>query len=150
MWLKDFFPRWCGGRARPPAPRQRPRRLTLEQLEDRMVSANFTASNVAALVADINAANLLGGANTITLAPGAIFTLTAADNATDGGNGLPVVAAGDDLTIVGSGDLIERSAAAGTPAFRLLDVAAGAALTLENLTLQGGLARPGGGAVSNQ
>jgi hypothetical protein len=147
MWLNDFSLR---RRGRPQPPRRRGPRLTLEQLEDRLVPANFTAASPAELVADINAANLLGGPNTITLAPGATFTLSAADNATDGGNGLPVIAAGDDLTIVGSGDVIERSTATGTPAFRLLDVAAGAALTLANLTLQGGLTLLGGGAVHNQ
>ena len=53
-------------------------------------------------------------------------------------NGLPVIAAKDNLTIVGNGDTIERSTAVGTPLFRLLDVASGGSLTLENLTLQGG------------
>jgi hypothetical protein len=43
------------------------------------------------------------------------------------------------LTIIGNGDTIQRSTAKGTPAFRLFDVA-GASLTLQNLTLQGGLA----------
>ena len=62
--------------------------------------------------------------------------------------------AGDNLTIVGNGDTIERSTATGTPAFRLFDVAAGASLSLANLTLQGGRgARVGswsGGAICNQ
>ncbi|HYT92632.1 MAG TPA: hypothetical protein VEL76_28205 [Gemmataceae bacterium] len=155
MWLNDLYEHWRGRsakaqRSRSPAPRCRGPRLTLERLEDRTVPASFTAASVAELVADINAANLLGGANTITLAPGTTFTMTAADNATDGGNGLPVVAAGDDLTIQGNGDVIERSAAAGTPAFRLFDVAAGASLTLSDLILQGGLTYSGGGAVYNQ
>src|SRR5262249_32457090 len=111
------------------------------------VPANFTAASVPELLADVNAANLLGGPNTITLAPRTTFTLTAA---TDGVNGLPVVAAGDDLTILGGGAAIERSTAGGTPSFRLLDVAAGGALTLADLTLQGGLTWSGGGAISNQ
>src|SRR5262249_2212407 len=136
-----------------PMPRCRAR-LAVERLEDRTVPANFTAATVPELIADINAANALGGPNTITLVPGAAFTLTAADNTTDGGNGLPVVAAGDDLTVLGSGDVIERSTAGGTPAFRLFDVAAGASLTLASLTLQGGLAlgsgAAAGGAISSQ
>jgi hypothetical protein len=33
-----------------------------------------------------------------------------------GATGLPVIAANDNLTIIGNGDLIERSAAKGTPA----------------------------------
>jgi hypothetical protein len=114
--------------------------LTLEQLEDRTVPSNFTAGSVSDLITDISAANAAGGANTITLVAGKTFTLTAVNNTTDGANGLPVIAANDNLTIVGNGDAIARSTAAGTPAFRLLDVAAGASLTLENLTLQGGLA----------
>ena len=60
------------------------------------------------------------------------------NNTTGGAKGLPVIAANDSLTIVGSGDTIERSTASGTPSFRLLDVAAGASLTLGSMTLQGG------------
>src|SRR5262249_26210043 len=115
----------------------RPRsRLTVERLEDRAVPASFTASTVAELIADINGANLTAEADTITLAPGKTFTLTAVNNGT---TGLPSVAAsGGPLTIVGNGDVIERSTTKKTPAFRLIEVAAGASLTLENLTLQGG------------
>jgi hypothetical protein len=151
VWLKNLCQRWWGRSAEVRGPRSLRRggpRLALERLEDRTVPASFTAATVAELVAAINAANLAGGANTITLAPGAAFSLTAADNPTDGGNGLPVIAAGDDLTILGSGDVIERSTAAGTPAFRLVDVAAGASLTLTNLTLQGGLSWSGGAIYS--
>jgi hypothetical protein len=130
-------------------------RLAVEALEDRAVPVSFTAATVADLVADISAANAAGGANTITLAPGARFTLTAADNSTDGPTGLPVIAANDDLTILGSGDIVERSTASGTPAFRLLSVAPGAALTVNSAILQGGLASGSGlaaegGAVFNQ
>src|SRR5262249_60223625 len=91
------------------------------------------------LIADINAANQQGGSNTITLvAFAAPFTLFDPDNnGTDGLTGLPVITANDNLTIIGNGNTIERS---GTAAFRLFDVASGAALTLENLTLQGGRA----------
>ena len=116
--------------------------LFLEQLEDRALLASYTAVSVSDLITDINAANTAGGANTITLtAPTtAPYVLTAVNNTTTatGANGLPVIAANDNLTIVGNGDTIERSIATGTPDFRLLDVAAGASLTLQNLTLQGG------------
>src|SRR5437899_7102154 len=142
MWLGKLCQRWLGrtdGMREPPTPRRRGLRLTLEQLEDGTVPSSFTAASVSDLIADINAANAAGGSNTITLVAGTTFTLTAVDNTTDGATGLPVIAANDNLSIVGNGDTIERKASGSTPAFRLLDVAAGAALTLQNLTLQGGL-----------
>jgi hypothetical protein len=129
--------------------------LLLEPLEDRALPSAYTAGSVADLIADINAANAAGGSNSITLVAGTTFTLTAVDNTTDGATGLPVIAANDSLTLVGSGNTIERSTAKGTPAFRLLDVAAGGSLTLNDLTLQGGLAfgwgvPAEGGAIHNQ
>ena len=143
-------------RTRPQRIQPRRRRPFLEQLEDRLTPSNFTAATVSDLIADINAANQAGGSNTITLVAGKPFTLTAVDNATDGATGLPVIAANDNLTIVGNGDTIARSTVAGTPAFRLFDVASGASLTLENLTVQGGLAigpsfvTAAGGGIYNQ
>jgi hypothetical protein len=132
-------------------------RLRLEQLEDRTLPSNFFALTVSDLIADINAANKAGGSNTITLtAPtSSPYVLTAVDNTSDGPTGLPVIAHKDSLTIIGNGDTIERSAASGTPAFRLFDVASSAALTLNNLTLQNGLAfgsgsSADGGAVYSQ
>jgi hypothetical protein len=119
--------------------------------------SSYTAASVSDLIADINAANAAGGTNTITLtAPTTSpYVLTAVDNTTDGANGLPVIAKKDILTIFGNGDTIERSTASGTPDFRLFDVASGASLTLENLTLQNGLASGSGsaadgGAIYNQ
>src|SRR5262245_19455096 len=91
-WLRP-----CRIRSRPGPATDRPRsacRLRVEALEDRSVPANFTAASVADLIADINAANAAGGSNTITLAPGAIFKLTAVNNSADGPNGLPVIAGG--------------------------------------------------------
>jgi hypothetical protein len=112
------------------------------------VPSNFSAATVSDLIADINAANQAGGSNTITLvAPtSSPYLLTAVENTTDGGNGLPVVAAKDNLTIVGNGDTIQ-----GSNAFRLFDVAPGASLTLENMTLLNGSASGwGGGAIYTQ
>jgi hypothetical protein len=123
-------------------------RLVLEQLEDRLVPSSFAANTVTELIADINAANQASGSNTITLRAGNTFSLTAVNHTTDGPTGLPVITANDNLTVVGNGDTIERSTASGVPAFRLLDVAAGATLTLENLSVQGGLA-DGGGSMCN-
>lgn len=116
-----------GSRARP-VPRRRAR-LRVELLEDRLVTASFTAATVADLLSDINAANLAGGSNTITLVAGSTFTLTAAANKpATGADGLPVITANDNLTIVGNGDTIQRSTTTGTPAFRLLEVAPGGLL----------------------
>jgi hypothetical protein len=112
----------------------------IEHLEPRRLLASFTASSVAELIADINAANAARGANTITLAPGTTFKLNAVDNDFGGPTGLPVIASGNSLTIVGNADTIQRNTATGTPAFRLFGVAAGASLTLVNLTLSNGLA----------
>lgn len=150
MWFRAFLTRSKsrlprGHRSQRRPARRRPQ-LTLEQLESRTVLSAYTALDVPTLIADINAANAAGGANTITLAAPTTspYVLTAVDNTTDGATGLPVIAAGDSLTIVGNGDTIERSAAVGTPAFRPADVAAGASLTLGNLTLEGGLAQGSG------
>ena len=113
-------------------------RPRLEQLEDRTLPSNFLAATVSDLIADIDAANAAGGTNSITLATSKTFSLTQVNNTSDGANGLPVIAAGDNLTIVGNSRTIERSSASGTPAFRLFDVASGASLTLDKLTLQNG------------
>ena len=55
---------------------------------------------------------------------------------------MPVIAG--NITIVGNNDIIERT---GTTAFRLFDVASGGSLTLQNLTLEGGLAEGTGDAA---
>lgn len=119
----------------------------VEQLEPRRLLATFTASSVAELISDINAANATGGSNTINLAPGATFKLTAVAVGNDGPTGLPVIRPGNALTIVGNGHTIQRSTGAGTPAFRLFNVAEGGSLSLRNLTLSGGLAPYSGGSI---
>jgi hypothetical protein len=130
-------------------------RLNLEQLEDRTLPSSYTAATVSDLIADINAANNAGGSNTITLAAKTTFDLKAMDNTTDGPTGLPIIAAANSLAVMGNGNTLERSAARSTPAFRLFDVGSGGSLTLENLTLQNGLAfgsgvAAEGGAIYNQ
>jgi hypothetical protein len=157
-WLaRGLRPNGTRTRRVPPTARRRRPRLHLEQLEDRMLPSTFYAASVSDLVADINAANNQGGSNTIylTAATTSPYVLTAANNTTDGANGLPVIAMKDTLTIIGNGDTIERSTASGTPAFRLLDVAPHGSLTVQNVTLQGGLAfgsgiAADGGAILNQ
>jgi hypothetical protein len=118
----------------------------VEPLEDRALPSTYTAASVADLIADINAANQHVGFNTITLAPNTPFVLTTVDNTTNGANGLPVIAKGN-LTIVGSGDTLERSSATATPSFRLFDVGNNGTLTLVNLTLQNGFAFGSGPAA---
>jgi fibronectin-binding autotransporter adhesin len=169
MWFHSLLASWKSGRSSSrrscPRPAQRRTRLALEQLEDRLVPANYSAANVTQLIADIGAANAAGGANTIALtAPTTSpYVLTAVNNvptglandALNGGaDGLPLIAAKDNLTILGNGDTIERSAASGTPQFRLLAVAYSASLTLANLTLQNGVSTSAaygghGGAIDN-
>ncbi|MFM8320448.1 MAG: hypothetical protein ACKOC5_05990 [Chloroflexota bacterium] len=75
--------------------------------------------------------------------------LTVVDNTTSNGdNGLPLITG--EITILGQGNTILRSSKAGTPAFRLLEVDDGAALTVENLHLENG-AQPQkqGGGIYN-
>jgi hypothetical protein len=118
-------------------------------------AAEFTCASgdVACLVKAIREANASDEANTITLEAGT-YPLTEGDNNTDGSNGLPSITS--PLTLQGAGadvTVIER--AAGTPAFRLMHVAATGALMLEGLTLRGGFAssgpraEPGGGLFNN-
>lgn len=133
------------------------RRPVIEALEERALLTGYSVANVSDLIAAIVSSNTAGGANTITLTAdnSSPYTLAAVDNTTDGATGLPVIAAGNVLTIAGGGDTIERSPADGTPAFRLLDVAAGATLNLQDLTLQNGLAVDSalaakGGAIFSQ
>jgi hypothetical protein len=165
-WLRNRTspgPARARAQQRPAAPRSRPR---LEALEDRCLPTTFYAATASDIVADIKAANLQSGTNTIVLtAPtSSPYVLTAADNTTDGGTILPVIAAGDNLTILtgngsanpGYGDTID----AGKPINaskhgRLFDVASGASLMLENVTLQHGQVSWGtrtlqGGAIYNQ
>jgi hypothetical protein len=138
-----------------PTPTRRAR-LAVEPLEGRAVPAFFTAATVAELIQHINDANALPGPDTISLASGATFNMTAVNNTVHGATGLPVVTDGDGLTIVGNGATIARTTVSGTPACRLLDVGVGASLSIQSLTLQGGLASsqygglPLGGAVYNQ
>ena len=128
------------------------------------------AGDVAGLVSAIAATNTNPGPDTIQLAAGCTYALTAVDNYWYGPDGLPPVAG--ELTIDGRGATISR--AGGAPPFRLFFVSADPAtgcvtplphegkLTLREVTLSGGLAMGGdstrgggggagmGGAIFNQ
>jgi hypothetical protein len=97
-------------------------------------------TRVGDLVAAIASANATAEDDRILLTtPGCTYTLTALDNVTDGGNGLPVVASAASagrLTIEGSSATLARDGDAAS--FRLLLIAAGGDLTLRGLTLTGG------------
>ncbi|MGA8665257.1 MAG: choice-of-anchor Q domain-containing protein [Candidatus Dormiibacterota bacterium] len=112
-----------------------------------IAQAAITCSS-ASLIAAITTANKSGG--TVTLGSACTIVLTAANNTTDGGTGLPVITG--KMTIAGNGATIERSTATGTPAFRIFDVASGGKLTLDSVVLSNGLAddgHSGGGAVNS-
>ena len=165
-----LFPSWLRNRKCPSPsvgrhaqsfpPRSAGCRPRVEGLEDRTLLSTYTAGSVSALIADINAANMAGGSNTIILAPRITFDLKTANNTVNGANGLPVIGGtkAGNLTIVGNGDTVERIGGLtynkrGTPSnpFRLFDVAPGASLTLQDVKLKGGWAYGSvGGAVYNQ
>jgi hypothetical protein len=134
-----------------------PRRRFLpgdDLMEDRLVPTNYSAANVTALIADINAANTAGGANSISLtAPTTSpYLFSAVNNGTNGGNLLPVIATNENLTFVGNGDTMQPTGK--QKSARFFDVTAGASLTLQNLTLKGGSLLSGGlyegGAIFNE
>ncbi len=114
-------------------------------------AATFNVANgdVVGLIAAINTANSSPGADTITLAAGGTYTLTAIDNGTEGNNGLPAVTS--QITINGNGATIERSSVAGTPSFRMFFIPGPGAgnLTLNGVTIRGCDSLTGG-AIRNQ
>ena len=155
-------PDWLSNRLRlslTPASRGKSRaarmsfRPGLQRLEDRKVLSTYTAATTVDLIADIAAANKAGGTNTITLTANTTFVLTAVNNTTKGlgPNGLPIVGGSkaDNLSIVGNGDVIERSTNAGTSVFRFFQVAKGSSLTLQNVELQNGLLQGTGSAAAS-
>jgi hypothetical protein len=89
------------------------------------------------LAAAINTANNTLGPNTINLTPGCAYTLTRTYRA-GSPNGMPPITG--IITINGYGATIGRSQVSGTPPFRLFDVASGGNLTLNVITVKGGLA----------
>jgi CSLREA domain-containing protein len=76
-----------------------------------------------------------------------LYTLIAVDNTSLGANGLPVVST--TITIEGNGATLQRSGAAGTPDFRLFEVAPTGVLTVHDLHLRNGRAQDGGALYNN-
>jgi len=114
-----------------------------------------TVTNVTQLIADINYADTNGGTFTINLQPNTTFSLTSTNNTTDYGNGLPVIGGANavNLTITGNGDTIQNSVSTNgksSSQFRIFEVAAGASLAMDDVTLQGGYSISAGGAVYNK
>jgi hypothetical protein len=124
----------------------------LENLEDRSLPSSYSAATTSDLIADINAANAAGGTNTIALtAPtGSNYDVLTVNNNNGtyqyGNNGLPVIAANDNLTIVGNRATIDNPS---SQYLRYFFVASGASLTVQDLTLVGG-ASTNGGAIYSQ
>jgi hypothetical protein len=97
---------WNKRRLSPGGQRQQGQRCRprFDALEDRTVPALFTLGpgDVTGLIQDINTANSNGQpSNTIELATGSTYTLSAADNYWYGPNALPAIAS--NLTIEGKG-----------------------------------------------
>jgi hypothetical protein len=149
MWfaaLRASWKSWSSRSRRPQPPARRATSLVLEHLEDRFMPSSYSAASVSDLIADINAANKAGGANTISLtAPTTSpYAITGSSYYANGRNALPVISAGgkrvaaENLTIIGNGDTLSSKGEE-----RFFDVASGASLTLENLTLQGPLPSKG-------
>ena len=108
-----------------------------------------------ALISAITTANTNNQADTILLAFGCTYTLTAINNNTFGPNGLPAIlndGASHGLTLLGNGATIARSSAIDTPDFRLFYVSPDSSLSLKNITLLNGRAvgfAGGNGAAEN-
>ena len=100
-----------------------------------------TVTNETQLVDDINYANTNGGTFTINLQPNTTFDLLTVNGSDEyGGEMLPIIggAKAVNLTILGNGDTIQRDTNA--PQRRLVEVAQGSSLTLDQMTLQNGYA----------
>ncbi len=85
--------------------------------------------------------------DTLSLAAGCTFTLSAVNNNVEGSTGLPEIT--QDLTIEGNGATILRSQEAGAPAFRIIAIGpSGATVSLSDLTIEGGSLPTVGGACA--
>jgi hypothetical protein len=105
------------------------------------------ACSQTALVAAINAANAAHGGN-VVLTPGCTYTLTTSHaTGAHGPDGLPIITS--VITLTGNNNVITRSGALGTPAFRIAEVSNTGNLTLKSVTLNNGRALGAGGGILN-
>ncbi len=163
MWFHSLLSASANNRTHK-RPSRRSIRPILETLESRLTPAvfNVAASDVASLIADMNTANSNGQSNTINLTA-STYDLLNIDNYWYGPNGLPAISS--NLTIHGNGAVLQRDSDANGE-FRLFYVSGGmelsaGSLTMDNVTLEGGIAKGGdsnaggggmgaGGAIFNQ
>jgi hypothetical protein len=101
----------------------------------------------AALIHAIDTANSASTPTTINLGGTCRLTTPAATGGSTahGQDGLPIITG--DITVVGGA--IARSQAAGTPLFRIFEVAGGGKLTLRSVTITGGKVNGDGGGIYN-
>jgi predicted outer membrane repeat protein len=117
--------------------RQPSPKLGIEALEDRVVPATITVTNlsdsgVGTLRAAIEQADLSTAQNTITFAPALTGTITLL-------SALPDISANADLDGPGATVItVARSAALGTPDFRIFTVPADTEVAISGLTIAGG------------
>jgi hypothetical protein len=101
-----------------------------------------TACTLRAAVMATNSQAVVGGCpagsgdDTITLAPGAIYILTAVGDTTDGPSGLPSISGA--LTLDGNGATLMRGSAPDIPIFRVLRIAATGSVNVTGLTVSNG------------
>ncbi len=139
-WFRTLFARPIVRKS--PKSRTRP---ALEILEDRTVPTTFTVANgldsgAGSLRAAIALADANPGADTINFAAGVnSVTLTSGE-----------LLLSTDVTIAGpaSGTVtVARSAAVGTPQFRIFETAANATVQMSHLTITGGVTAGDGGGI---
>jgi len=116
------------------------------------IFSSTVACNVPDLIDAINDANADSGASTLELSAGCTYTLTAVDNSAlfysmgsefyYGDNGLPMITT--PITINGNGATIIRDS--GAPDFRIFYITETGSLTINDLTLQNGIADEPGSA----
>jgi len=120
-----------------------PTRLSVEQLDDRIVPSTFTVSNLddsgaGSLRAAITAANANPGADVVAFAPGLRGTVALTSGA------LRIT---DGLEIDGPG--AGRLAVSGSDASRVFEIGSGVAVSIEDLSVTHGHGLLRGGGISN-